>query len=126
MIRGGILLPTEEDYAALFDDRGQRFADTLYEDAQQCLVRARSSPGLEQVGILGGEQATSVVVTVVDTLEEIYVAFSVARIDTVRLAMVLSAFDPEAPFHDWELVDTFPTRSLRLDNAEICYRILHG
>ncbi len=126
LIRGGTLLPTEGDYAALFDDRGQRFADTLYDDAQQCLARARSNPGVEQVGVLGGEQATAVVVNVVDTLEEIYVAFSVADIDTVRLVMILSAFDVDAPFPDWDLVETFPTRPLRLDDGEICYRILHG
>lgn len=126
LIRDGILLPTEDDYAALFDDRDQRFADTLYDDAQECLSRARSNPGVEQVGILGGEQPTAVVVNVVETLEEIYVAFSVAHIDTARLVMILSAFDVDAQFLDWELVETFPTRPLRLDEQEICYRILHG
>jgi hypothetical protein len=126
LIRSGSLLPTEADYAALFDDRGQRFADTLYEDAQQLLIRARSNAGVEQFGVLGGEQATAVVVNVVETLEEIYVAFSVAHIDTTRLVMILSAFDTDASFPDWELVETFPTRPLRLDNGEICYRILHG
>jgi hypothetical protein len=126
LIRTGTLLPTEDDYASLFDDRDHRFVDTLYDDAQQCLARARSNPGVEQVSILGGEQATSVAVTVVDTLEEIYVAFSGTDINTERLVMILSAFDVDAPFFDWELVETFPTRPLRLDNAEICYRILHG
>jgi hypothetical protein len=126
LIRDGILLPTEDDYAALFDDRDQRFADTLYTDAQECLSRARSNPGVEEIAILGGEQSTAVVVNVVDTLEEIYVAFSVAHIDTSRLVMILGAFDVDAQFLDWELVDTFPTRTLRVDEQEICYRILHG
>jgi hypothetical protein len=124
LIRHGVLLPTEEDYAALFDDRDQRFADTLYDDAQECLSRARSNPGVEQIGILGGEQRTAVVVNVVETLEEIYVAFSVAQVNTERLVIILSAFDDDAQFSDWEWVETFPTR--QLDNGEICCRILHG
>lgn len=45
---------------------------------------------------MGGEEATAVVVDIVDTLEETYVAFSVAGIDTSRLVMILGAFDVEA------------------------------
>ena len=126
LIRAGSLRPTADDYAALFDDRGRRFTETLYQDAQELLARARSSPGAEQVGVLGGEETTAVVVDVVDTLQETYVAFSVARMDTTRLVMILGAFDPGAAFSDWDLVETFPTRALRFDSGEICYRILRG
>lgn len=126
LIHSGTLLPTEDDYTALLDDRGRRFADSLYEDAQQLLARARSNSGVEHVGVLGGEQTTAVAVDVIDTLEETYVAFSIARMDTSRLVMILGAFDVEASFHDWELVDTFPTRPLRVQDGEICYRILRG
>jgi len=110
----------------LFDDRGHRFADTLYEDAQHLLARARSNPGVEQIGVLGGEQTTGVVVDVVDTLEETYIAFSVVGLDTSRLVMILGAFDVEAAFRDWELVDRLPTRLTRSADGEICYRILRG
>jgi len=120
----GVLLPTEDDYTALFDDRGQRFAETLYDDAQTLLCRARLAPRVEQVGILGGEERTAVVVEVVDTLHETYVAFSVARIDPSRVVLILGAFDPKARLSDWELVSSFPTRPLRLQDGEICYRIL--
>jgi hypothetical protein len=127
LIRAGVLLPTEDDYVALFDDRGRRFTETLYEDAQDLLARARSTPGVEQVGILGGEETTAVVVEVVDTLEETYVAFSVARMDDAsRVVMILAAFDVDAAFSNWELVTSFPTRRLRVDSGEICYRILRG
>jgi hypothetical protein len=126
LIRSSVLLPTEDDYAALFDDRGRRFTETLYEDAQQLLGRARSTPGVEQVGALGGEERTAVVVEVVDTLEETYVAFSIARMDGSRVVMILGAFDVEAAFSDWELVASFPTRPLRLNDGEVCYRILRG
>ncbi len=124
LIAAGVLLPTEDDYAALFDDRGRRFTETLYEDALQLLSRARSTPGAEQVGILGGEKTAAVLVEVVDTLEEIYVAFSTVGMDASQVVMILGAFDVEAAFSDWDLVATFPTRPLRLDNGEICYRML--
>jgi hypothetical protein len=126
LIDAGSLLPTEDDYGTLFDDRGRRFTETLYEDAQQLLTRAQASPGVEQVGVLGGEETTAVVVEVVDTLHEIYVAFSVARMDTARVVMILGAFEVEAAFSNWELLPTFPTRPLRFDTGEICYRILRG
>lgn len=118
------LLPTEDDYAALFDDRGQRFVETVYEDAQGLLCKARLAPGQEHVAILGGEEQTSVVVDVVDTLKETYVAFSVARIDYSRIILILAAFYPKAEFAEWEQVEDFPTRPLRLQDGEICYRIL--
>lgn len=124
LIAADTLRPTEDDYAALFDDRGYRFTDTLYEDAQQLLSRARSNPGLEQVGVLGGEESAAVVVDVVDILQETYVAFSVARMNYDRPVMILGAFYPETPFWDWELVTTFPTRPLHIDQSEVCYRLL--
>jgi len=126
LIHAGTILPTEDDYVALFDDRGRRFTETLYDDAQELLARARSTPGAEQSGILGGEEATAVVVDAVDTLEETYVAFSVSGMNTGRLVMILGAFDVEAAFSDWELVATFPTRPLRVEHGEICYRIMRG
>ena len=124
LIETGVLLPTEDDYAALFEDRGHRFADTVQDDAQRLLQLARSTPGVEQVGILGGEQTTGVLVEVVDTLEETYVAFSMERMDTERLIVILAAFYVDAEFREWELVEMLPTRSLRSDEA--CYRVLRG
>lgn len=126
LIAANILLPTEDDYAPLFDDRGRRFTDTLYEDAQRLLTLARSNPGVEHVGVLGGEETTAVVVEVVDTLEETYVAFSAARMNTSRVVMIVGAFDVEAAFSDWEWVNSLPTRGLRAESGEICCRILRG
>ncbi len=126
LIRTDSLLPIEVDYTALFDDRGRRLAETLYEDAQQLLARARATPGVEQSGLLGGEETAAIVVEVVDTLQETYVAFSVVGMDATRVVMILGAFDIDAAFSQWELVTMFPTRSLRIDRGEICYRILRG
>ncbi len=126
LTREGRIMPTVEDYQALFADRGRRFAETVHEDAQALLARARSSPGIEQIGVLGGEERTGVVVEVVETLEETYVAFSVARIDPSRLVLILAAFYPDMAFGDWALAASLPTRPLRTSEAEVCYRILRG
>jgi hypothetical protein len=124
LIETGAILPTEDDYAALFEDRGHRFADTVHDDAQRLLELARSTPGLEQVGTVGGEETTGVLVDVVDTLEETYVAFSIERMDSERLIVILTAFYVDAEFSEWELVSNLPKRPLRRN--EVCYRILRG
>ena len=124
LMQADVLLPTEDDYTALFDDRGQRFVETVYQDAQDLLCRARLAPGQEHVGILGGEEQTAVVIEVADTLKETYVAFSVTGMDYSRVILILGAFDPKADFSEWEQVESFPTRPLRLQDGEICYRNL--
>ena len=78
LIQSGNIWPTENDYEALFLDRDRRFVETLPRDAQVLLARARSNPGVEQTGVIGGEETTGVLVEVVETLEETYVVFSLA------------------------------------------------
>lgn len=124
LIDSGELLPTADDYEALFLDRDRRFVDTMSVDAQALLGRARSNPGVEQVGVIGGQETTGVVVEIVETLEETYVAFALTVGDYTRIILLLIAFYPDATFKDWDLAASLPTRSLR-DN-EICYRILRG
>lgn len=125
LIREGRMLPTEDDYEALFWDRAHRFAETLPQDAQNLLAKARSNPGVEQVGILGERQNTSIVVEVVEILEETYVAFSLAQIgDYTMIVSILAAFFPNAVFSEWEQASMLPTRALR--DYEVCYRMLRG
>ncbi len=69
---------------------------------------------------------TAVVVDVVDTLEETYVAFKVVGISTARVIVILKSFYLDAAFNEWELSNSFPTRVLRAQDGEICYRILRG
>jgi hypothetical protein len=126
LIGAGRIIPTREDYRALFEDRGNRFAETAQQDAQALLALARSEPGTEHVGILGGEERTGVIVEVVETLEETYVAFSVGRMDPTRPVIILRAFYSDVAFNEWELVDRLPTRPLRVDQGEIAYRLLRG
>lgn len=124
LIRSGEILPTADDYEALFLDRDRRFVETMSLDAQALLARARSNPGVEQVGLIGGEETTGVIVEVVETLEETHVAFTLTVVDYRRIVLLLAAFYPDATFKDWELVVILPTRSLR--ENEMCYRILRG
>jgi hypothetical protein len=124
LIGSGSIWPIEDDYETLFLDRDRRFVETLPEDAQVLLARARLNPGMEQTGVIGGEETTGVLVEVVETLEETYIVFSLAQKDYTRIVLILEAFYPDNTFNDWELVATLPTRTLRQNEA--CYRILHG
>lgn len=124
LIAAGRLKPTEDDYTALFEDHGHRFAETVEQDAAALLERARAVPEVEHRAVLGGDVRAGVVVEVVETLEELHVAFSVARLDHVRPAVILRAILPDAGFAEWELTATFPTRDLDVAAAEIAYRIL--
>ncbi len=121
LIQDGRIMPTEHDYEMLFSDRDARFVETLPQDAQALLRRARLHAGVEQIGVLGGEQRAGVLVEVVETLQETYVAFSITGIDHTRLILILEAFYPEASYGDWELVSALPTRALQ--PGEFCYRI---
>lgn len=120
--REGRLLPTEADYRSLFLDRDARFADAVIEDAQALLQRARENEGEEQRGVLGGKIGVGVVVDVVETLEETYVAIQVMNLERGWLEIVLGAFFPDAAMDRWEPVTRFPTRDLRED--ELCWRHL--
>lgn len=118
------LLPAAEDYEALFDDRARRFAETVERDAQELLRRARATPGVEQRGVLGRQAPVGVVVDIVDTLEETYVAFTLADMTAQKIVLVLRAFMPSARFSDWEPAAHLPTRPVDTQKAEVCYRIL--
>jgi hypothetical protein len=124
LIGAGRIMPTAADYTALFEDRGRRFVETVQQDAQALLELARSSPATEQVGLLGGEEATAVLVDIMETLEETYVAFSVVRMDPTRPLIILRAFYPDVAFAEWEAVDRLPTRPLRITDGEVAYRLL--
>lgn len=118
------MLPQTEDYEAVYVDRGHRFVETVRDDAEQVLHEARLVPGTEVRATIGGEENVGVLVEVVETLEELYLAFSLRNADSEKIVVILAAFAPRTPFSDWELLDTFPTRDLDVQDAEICYRLL--
>lgn len=122
--RSGRVEPTVDDYEVLFVDRDRRFVETVFQDAQALLAAAQARPGEEHAALLGGRLDVAVVVEAVEGLEEVYVAFSVANIDHREVLVVLEAFFPYATFSAWELVEKLPTRPLKAEDSEICYRIL--
>jgi hypothetical protein len=123
LIQAGRIRPTEDDYARLLEERDERFVDLVLDDAQALLKEARATPGEEVASVIGGEATVGVLVDVVDTLSETYVAFSAEEVGYARLVLLLAGFYPEAAGTDWEQCRDFPTRELR-DN-ELCFRILH-
>lgn len=124
LIRSGEIWPTREDYAWLERDRAARLAERLPEAAQALLAEARRDPNSEHVAVIGSGHV-GVVVEVIDTLEETYVAVSVATLgDPTRFVALLAAFYPNRPFDDWQYRSRLPTRTLR--PGEICRSILHG
>lgn len=123
LIEADRVLPVKDDYESLFKERGERFIETVRQDAEQLLHEARLVPGAEISGLVGGEENVGVLVEVVETLEDLYVAFSLRKMESERIVVILAAFAPSVPFSEWELLDFFPTRDLDVDAAEICYRV---
>lgn len=118
----GRLLPDETDYEALFRDRASRFAGVARHDAVQLLEAARASPGTEHAGLVGGEVGVGVVVEVVETLSETYLAIRLKGLGTETLPILLAAFFPSHSFEDIESTQELPTRPL--DSDEIGFRAL--
>lgn len=115
--------PVEEDYVALLEERAEWFVDLAPDQAQALLATAREKPGKEQSGVIGGEADVGVVVEVVETLSETYVAFFIEQVGYERFVFLLAAFYPDAHFTDWIESEGLPTRSLR--DGEVCYHIPH-
>jgi hypothetical protein len=118
----GLLLPSDEDYKALFDDRGRRAAIVAPKEAQELLAEARANEGVEVRGTLGEAAGVGVVVEVVETLEETAIAFDVTRVPPAWVTLIPIWFFPESRFEDWDPSTAFPTRDLA--PTEICLRHL--
>ena len=114
------LLPDEEDYEALFDDRAERAAEVVPEEAAELLTAAREQPGTERNGVLGGQARVSVVVEVVDGVEEVCIAFSMTAVPAEWVVLIPAWFVPTSRYEEWMDTASFPTRPLQTD--EICLR----
>lgn len=121
----GRIWPTEADYEALAEDRGEQFAHLVVDDAPRLLAMARARPETEQVLVIGREPV-SVVVRVVETLEETFVAVSGANLGVALLQLLLVALYPDRRFEEWRHEERLPTRELDHKRAEFCLSIVHG
>jgi hypothetical protein len=124
LIKSREIWPVRLDYEWLELDRADRFAERLPEAAQELLERARAAPDEEHRARIGlGD--VGVVVEIVETLEETYVAFPVASMgDPTWLVALLAAFYPGRRFADWQHRNRLPTR--RLAPGELCMSIMHA
>jgi hypothetical protein len=116
----GRLLPTAGDYEALFDDRDDRAAEVVVEEAADLLTQARDEPGVEKTGVLGHRAPVSVVVELTDGIEEVCIAFSVAAVPAAWVMLIPVWFLPRSHFDQWMETAAFPTRAL--EEGEICLR----
>ena len=117
--------PTPSDREALRDDRTTRFAFVVGEEAQDLLAIARAQPGVEVRAIIGTTDPVGLVVHLVETLEETYVAVFANATDFAHLQLLLAAFY-DRPLEDWRPEQQLPTRPLDLRRGEFCLSIVHG
>lgn len=118
----GRMMPVRADFARLAEDRDARAGRIAVEQAQPLLADARARPGAETHGsVLAAE--VSVVVVVVDTLEETCVAIVVRGLSAEVVRLVLFGFCPQRSFTEWETGE-FPARALNTEDGEMCFRIL--
>jgi hypothetical protein len=124
LIQAGEIWPLPEDYEWLEGDRAARLAESLPEAAQVLLAAARAAPNQEHRAVIGSGEV-GIVVEIVETLEETFVAIVVSTMgDYTRLVVLLAALYPDREFGDWGERARLPTRALI--SGEICLSILHG
>lgn len=118
----GNLLPTEEDYEALFLARDRRFADVVAHEAAQLVEAARASAGHEQHARIAGQLDVGVAIEAAENLEEIYVAVKLRGLTQENLPILLAAFFPQHAAQDLQNMTSIPGRLLEPD--EVGYRVL--
>lgn len=122
LIASGKIWPQQEDYDWLDADRAARLAERLPEAAQDLLAAARATPNRERRAVIGSSDV-GVIVVVIETLEETYVALDMRTVvGPGALATLLAAFYPDRTFQEWVIRAELPNRQLR--SAEICWSIL--
>jgi len=126
LIEAGLIRPRAADYEALRDDRAERFAAVVEAEAQDLLAAARAHPGIEQNHVIGTTQPVGLVVHLVETLEETYVAVYGDTIGVAQLQLLLVALYPDRAFEEWRPEERLPTRDLNLARGEFCLSIVHG
>lgn len=126
LLRSGALRPTAVDCQALAEERGERFAYVVAEEAAELLAAARARPGIEQRRVIGTTQPVGLIVHVLETLEETFVAVYGDATMPDQLLVLLVALFPDRAFPDWRWEPRMPTRELDMTRGEICFSIMGG
>lgn len=123
---GGVW-PQDDDYEALAADRGERFVDFIMIEAPRLLQRARALPSTEHVLTIAREDVASIVVCLVETLEETFVAIAGGGpwMSPEHLLLLQVSLYPDHRFEDWRAEARLPTRELDPRRAEFCFSIVH-
>lgn len=126
LLRSGAILPTAADRQALAEDHAEQFAHVVGGEAPELLVAARARPGVEQRRVIGTTQPVGLLVHVVDTLEETFVAVYGDTTMLAQLQLLLVALYPDRAFDEWRCEQRLPTRELNLTRGEFCLSIVGG
>jgi hypothetical protein len=119
------IYPTPEDRVALAEDRAVRFAFVVEAEAQELLAFARSRQGVETRATIGTTQPVGLIVHIVDTMEQTFVAVYGDTTDVARLQLLLVALYPDHGFDEWDFEPRLPTRELDHGRGEFCLSIVH-
>jgi hypothetical protein len=86
--------------------------------------REYTKPETEVRGVIGREEEVGVVVVVVETTKELFLAFPYTTfLEPTRGIILLNAFAPPGSvFSDWRTEDALPTRGC--DPGEMCFSII--
>lgn len=116
--------PTAGDYEALGDERAERFAAVVAVEAQELLATARANPEIEHRRVIGRSQPAGMIVRLILTAEETFVAVFGDTTDLARLQMLLVALYPNRGFLEWRYEQRLPTRELDHRRGELCFSIV--
>ena len=121
--QSGLIYPEKGDYERLNDERAERFVALAPQDLTELLAAAEENAGEEVRAVIGGVEQIGLLVVVVETLDELFVACSQeALADYTRVTIILTALCPDRAWDEWDFVRALPTRALRA--GEICFSIL--
>lgn len=124
LMSAGRVMPTRVDYDRLGQDRSARSLADAVRAGQLLLDEARAIMGREVRGTIALHDI-GVVVELVETITETYVAINMRHISPEALQLVLLGIYPDRNFGDWDGGRPFPPRPLDLEAPEMCWSILH-
>lgn len=124
LIKARKIYPDENDYVQWRAETAVLFAGRLDMDASALLERAKAAVGSEVRGRVGPPEI-GVLIEIVETLEETYVAMSGFDVQPMWVPQILAALYPHRTYQEWLMREKLPTRELQNDKAEFCFGILH-
>jgi hypothetical protein len=95
LLGAGTMRPTAADLQALAEDHAERYVVVVEDEARELLAAARAALGIEQRRVIGLTQPVGLVVHVVETLEETFVAVYADARHLPQFQLLLAALYPD-------------------------------